>query len=163
MIHHRPSVDRPDDSCDAPSIGTLLKSLTGDTRNLLRQEIELAKAEITQKAQIVGRNALVLAIGALIAHAAVLALIGALCFGIADLINEGSRTRGTTAIWLGMLIVGMIAGLTGYLLIQKALATMKRESVPRDTINTLRENTEWLKDHMKTSESRVSHAEHTIR
>jgi hypothetical protein len=51
------------------------------------------------------------------------------------------------AIWLAPLIVGGIVILIGYVLTHKAIATLKNESLaPRQTIQSIRENTQWFKN-----------------
>ena len=143
-----------------PSIGTLIKNLTDESRTLIRQELELAKAEMSEKASKAGRNAAYLAIGGLIAHAGLLALIAAACVGSAIALDQVMDA--SIAYWLGPLIVGLVVGLIGYALVQKGISTLKNESfVPRQTMDSLRENKEWFKDHMKTSENRMHHAEMT--
>ena len=51
------------------------------------------------------------------------------------------------AVWLAPLVVGGILAAVGYSLIQKALATLKQESItPQKTTQSLQENKEWLKE-----------------
>ena len=145
-----------------PSIGTLIKELTDETRTLLRQEVELAKAEVSDKVSSAGRNSAFLAIGGLVIYAGALALIAAACIGAVVLLSNAIDPG--IAAWLGPLIVGMIAVIAGYVLVQKAISNFKRETLmPRETIETLRENTEWFKDQIKTTESRITRPNTTIR
>jgi xanthine/uracil permease len=147
--------------CGEPSIGTLLKDLSDETRTLLRQEVELAKAEISEKVSVMGRNVAYIAIGGLVALVGLLPIVAAACIGMIVLLDNFMND--SIAAWLGPLIVGVVLGLIGYALIQKALSTLKRESfVPRKTMNSLRENTEWLKDHMTNSENRMTRPSATI-
>ena len=135
-----------------PTIGSLFKDLATDSRTLIQQEIELAKTEMAEKASVYARNAAYLAIGALVLYAGLLALIAAGCIGLAvalDLSLDAS-----TAIWLGPLLVGVVVALVGYAFVQKAISTFKSETLtPRKTIDSLRENTEWLKE--QASEPRM--------
>jgi len=128
-----------------PSLGQLLKELSSETQDLLQQEIELAKAEMSEKATRVGRNVASLVIGGLIIYAGFLAIIAAASYGLMELLNE--RMSAETAIWLAPLIVGGIVVLIGYVLTHKAIATLKNESLaPRQTIQSIRENTQWFKN-----------------
>lgn len=59
------------------SIAELFSELSRKTTALLRQEVQLAKAEITQKASRVGKNVGFLVIGGVVAYTGVLALVAA--------------------------------------------------------------------------------------
>ena len=59
------------------SIGELFSELSRETTALLRQEVQLAKAEMTQKASRVGKNVGFLVIGGVVAYTGVLALVAA--------------------------------------------------------------------------------------
>lgn len=142
MIHQTPT------SPHGPSIGTLLRDLTDETRTLLQQEVDLAKTEITEKAGRIGRNIAYLAVGAFIAYAGLLTLLAAASIGSAVALQSAGLDPAISA-WLGPLIVGIVVGAIGYIFVQKAISTLKHESlVPRKTLNSLREDKEWLKDQM---------------
>jgi len=128
-----------------PTLGQLLKELSSETQNLLQQEIELAKAEMSEKAARVGRNVASLVIGGLVIYAGFLAIIAAASYGLMELLND--RISPEIAIWLAPLIVGGFVILIGYVLTHKAIATLKNESLaPRQTIQSIRENTQWFKN-----------------
>jgi len=128
-----------------PSLGQLIRELSSETHELVRQEIELAKAEMAEKTARVGRNVAYLAVGGFVAYAGFLALMAAASYGLMELLNE--RLSNETAIWLAPLIVGLVVAIVGYVLIQKAITTLKNESLaPRQTIQTIRENTQWFKN-----------------
>lgn len=127
------------------SIPELLRRLRDDTSLLVRQEIALAKTEITEKATRVGRNVGYLVVGGLVAYAA---LIFFLLFISAVLTNvlvalglEGS------AVWLSPLIVAIVVGLISYSMIKKALETLSKEPLaPEKTVESLKEDKEWVKE-----------------
>jgi len=147
---------------DDPSIGTLLKDLTDRSRTLLRQEVELAKAEMGEKVSTIGRNIGYLAIGGAVLYAGVLALIATACIGVA--VAFAQAVDGKTAAWLGPLLVGVLVCIAGYALVRRAIATLKKERiVPQKTIESLRENTEWFKDQMTASANRMTRDATTIR
>jgi len=53
-------------------------------------------------------------------------------------------------MWLSALIVGIVVVGIGYLLIQRGLDAIKRANLtPRQTIETLKEDTEWAKDQVR--------------
>jgi hypothetical protein len=49
-------------------------------------------------------------------------------------------------LWLAALLVGLVAA-AGYFLVKKGLDALKQESVaPQQTIETLKEDGQWIKD-----------------
>jgi xanthine/uracil permease len=129
------------------SIGQLLKALRDETTTLLRQEVDLAKTEMSEKASRVGSNLGSLAMGGGVAFLGALALLAAVVYGLTSILNQFMSVG--VAIWLAPLIVGLVLAGIGYSLVQKALATLRQESLtPRKTTQTLQENKEWLKARM---------------
>lgn len=125
---------------DEPSLGELFARLANDTSHLVKQEVALARTEITQKAQSMGRDAGMLGAGGAIAYAGFLTLLGALVI-ILDLFMP---------LWLAALIVGLLVVGVGYLLIQRGLSGLKRANlVPQQTIQTLKEDAQWVKEQTK--------------
>lgn len=129
------------------SIGQLLKELRDETTTLLRQEVDLAKTEMSEKASRVGTNLGSLAVGGGVAFLGALALLAAVIYGLTSLLNQFMSVG--VAIWLAPLIVGLVLAAIGYSLVQKALATLRQERLtPIKTTQTLQENKEWLKARM---------------
>ena len=121
-------------------LGDLFGDLATDMSNLVRQEITLAKVELTQKAKYVGRNGGYLVIGGAIAYAAMLAIIAALIMLLAKYVPH----------WGSALIVGAVVGGIGWLLIGKAMAALQQTDLtPRETVETLKEDATWMKQQMK--------------
>lgn len=130
------------------SFGQLFKELRDETTTLLRQEVDLAKTEITEKASRAGKNVGSLAIGGGVAFLGALALLAAVIYGLTSLLNQFMSVG--VAIWLAPLIVGAVLAAIGYGLVQKALAALRRESLtPQRTTQTLQENRAWLKARMQ--------------
>lgn len=124
----------------------LIKKLRDDTTTLVRDEISLAKTEISEKIASTSRNVGYLAVGALIAYAALLLILQ----GLSLMLREQFILRGMSeanAALLGFLIVGVVVGLSGAILIVKALNTLKTQPVtPTKTAETLREDKEWVQN-----------------
>jgi Putative Actinobacterial Holin-X, holin superfamily III len=131
-------------SDEQSSIVYLLKKLRDDTTTLVRDEISLAKTEVSEKIASTSRNVGYLAAGALVAYAALMLILLGIGFLLRDLfIVQGMREANATL--LGFLIVGAIVGGSGAILILKALNTLKRESLtPTKTAETLKEDKEWV-------------------
>jgi putative superfamily III holin-X len=127
------------------SIVQLLRELTTATRTLLKQEVDLAKTEMTEKASRVGANLGSLAVGGAVAFLGALALLAAVVYGLTSILGKFMSLG--VAVWLAPLIVGAILAGIGYSLVKKALETLKRESLaPEKTAQSLQENKEWLKE-----------------
>lgn len=118
------------------SIGELVSDLMRDMSSLVRQEVNLATTELTNKATRVGRDAVMLVAGGLVAYAGFLVLLGALVLGLALFIP----------LWLSALIVALVVLGIGYVLVQRGLSDMRQVDVtPRQTVRTVRENVEFVK------------------
>jgi putative superfamily III holin-X len=129
---------------DERSIGQLLKELTQESSTLLKQEVNLAKTEMSEKASRVGANLGEVAVGGAVALLGAIALVLAAVYGLGAILNNFLSPE--TASWLAPLIVGGILAAVGYSMIKKALETLKRESLtPEKTTQSLQENKEWLK------------------
>ena len=127
------------------SIVQLLRELTTATRTLLKQEVDLAKTEMTEKAARVGANLGALAVGGAVAFLGALALLAAVVYGLTSILSKFMSLG--VAVWLAPLIVGAVLAGIGWSLVNKALETLKHESLaPEKTTQSLQENKEWLKE-----------------
>lgn len=112
------------------SLPELLGALTQDIVTLVRQEMVLAKAEITQKASRIGRNVGMLAAAGMIGYIGVLAIVAAVILILAR----------SVPVWASALIVGTIFAVAGAIMASRAIAALKSESlVPQQTLQTLQE------------------------
>jgi hypothetical protein len=119
------------------SLGDLFSELAGETSTLVRQEVALAQVELTQKATVVGKNVGFLVVGGAVGYAALLAVLTAVIIGLSYFIPA----------WAAALLVGVAVGITAYMLISKALAALKTADLtPRQTVETLKEDAQWLKN-----------------
>ena len=120
---------------DERSLGELFAELARDTGVLVRKEVELATAEMTAKARTAGTHAGTVAAGGALTHAGLLVLLAAIVIGLTQL--------GLTA-WLSATIVALATMATGYALVSKGLANLRRATlVPVQTIETLKETATW--------------------
>jgi hypothetical protein len=124
-------------SRDGRSLGELFSELAQETSALVRQEVNLAKTEMSQKASSAGKHVGVLAAGGALAYAGLLAILA----GIIALLND------VMPLWVAALLVGIMVAVVGYLLVKRGLDALKREDfTPRETIETLKEDQEWAKE-----------------
>ena len=130
----------PDPRTDDRSLGDLLGELATETSTLIRQEIALAKTEIKQDVRDVGKSAGLMAAGGAVAYAGLIVLL----FGLGLLLGE---LFGEDWTWLGVFLVGLAAAAVGYSMLKKHLGTLKQiDPTPERTIQTLKEDKEWLKN-----------------
>jgi amino acid transporter len=126
---------------DERSLGELFGDLAKDTSALVRQEVQLAKTELTQKASAVGKDAGMIAAGGFVAYAGLLALIATLIIALGQL---------GVPWWLASLIVGVVVCAVGYILIQRGMSAIKRTNMaPQQTIQTLKEDRQWASEQMR--------------
>lgn len=124
-------------SKDDRSLGELFSDLAQETTTLVRQEITLAKVEMTQKASSVGKDVGFLAAGGAVAYAGLLVILA----GVVILLD------GIMPLWLSALLVGLVVAGVGYFLVRKGLDALKQEDLtPRETVETLKEDAQWAKD-----------------
>jgi len=122
------------------SIGELFASLARDTSSLVRQEVELARTEMTQKATTAAKQGAYIGIGGAVAYVGLIVLAFALAYLLAEFIP----------LWAAALIVALVFAGIGYFLIQKGLTTLRNTSLkPEETIETLKEDAAWVKDQVK--------------
>jgi Flp pilus assembly protein TadB len=122
---------------DDRSLGELFSELSQETTTLIRQEVNLAKTEMSQKASRVGKDVGFLAAGGAVAYAGLLAIIAGVIALLALVIP----------LWLSALLVGLVVAAIGYFLVKRGLDALKQEDLaPRETIETLKEDKEWAKD-----------------
>jgi uncharacterized membrane protein YqjE len=118
-------------------IGELVKELAGQTSTLVRQEIQLAQAEVTAKGKVAGRGAGMLA-GA--AVAGLLALIALTAVLIAALDTA-------MPLWLAALIVTVLWAAIGGVLAARGRKELQHAAppVPEQTVETVKEDIQWAK------------------
>jgi hypothetical protein len=120
---------------DERSLGELFAELARDTGVLVRKEVELATAEMTAKARTAGIHAATVAAGGALTHAGLLVLLAAIVIGLTQL--------GLTA-WLSATIVALATMATGYALVSRGLANLRRATLaPVQTMETLKETATW--------------------
>jgi len=123
---------------DERSLGDLFSDLSRETTTLVRKEVQLAKAELTQSATEAARGIGMLVAGGAVAYAGLLFLLLAIVFGLIE--------AGWDA-WLSALVVGLVVAAIGAVLVLRARESLKPANLaPRRTVETLKEDQEWAKE-----------------
>ena len=126
---------------DERTLGEMFAELSRETRTLVQQELQLAKTELGAKASQMRKGAGLIVGGGLIAYGGLLAIIAAM---VLILIAVGLPP------WAAALVGGVLVAGIGYLLIRTGLAALKPETLtPRKTMDTLKEDAQWLKAQVK--------------
>lgn len=119
------------------SLSELFGDFTKELRTMISDEVELAKSEMSKKISDTTKDAVYVGIGALLLWAGLLALVATLMI----ILSYG------LPIWLSALIVTVVVAGIGYLFLQKGLSDIRhRRLAPDQTIETLKEDREWVKN-----------------
>jgi len=121
------------------SMAQLLSGIVGDAQELVRKEIALARQEIREEIGNAKNAGIKLAIAGGVLAIGGLLLVLTLAQGLADLLNWPT--------WAGYGVVGVVLAIVGYFLLSSAQKQIKEISpVPEKTVETIKENVEWIKD-----------------
>jgi hypothetical protein len=119
----------------------MFAELSRETRTLIQQEMQLAKAELGQKVSRMARSGALVIGGGLIAYGGLLGIIAGV---ILVLINLGMIP------WVAALVGGVVVAVIGYILIRAGLSGLRQQDLtPRQTLETLKEDAQWLKSQTK--------------
>lgn len=133
------------DDRDARSIPELLKTLRDESSTLIRQELALAKAELSEKASKAGKDVASIGIGAGVALVGAFALVSAVALALAAVFNLALDLSWPNSLWLGWGIVGVTMTVIGIVMLKSGLSDLKRQSpVPEKTVESLKEDSKWL-------------------
>jgi MFS family permease len=126
-------------------IGELLKQLSEETTRLVHQELELAKAELTQKGKQAGAGAGLFGAAGVIGLLAAAALTT--CFILA--------LDAVMPAWLAALLVAVVYGVIALVVVKQGQAKLKAAGplVPEQTIETVKEDVAWAKTQMRSEKT----------
>ncbi|MBT2439449.1 phage holin family protein [Streptomyces sp. ISL-36] len=119
-----------------PSIGDLIEEIGSDLSQLVRDEIELAKAEIKQESTKAGKAVGMLGGAGYAAHLVLLLGSLAAIFGLAHVLDLAWAALIVTAFWG---VVGAVLYTTG----RKRLRAVNLK--PEQTMETLKEDARWAR------------------
>jgi Putative Actinobacterial Holin-X, holin superfamily III len=124
-------------------ISELVKDLATETSTLVRQEIDLAKAEMTDRGKRAGKGVGMLAAGAGVA----LLAFGALTAGLIAALDLAMPT------WLAALIVTVVYGAIAAVLVQIGRKQVQEAAppVPEETIESVKEDVQWAKTRTRSA------------
>jgi uncharacterized membrane protein YqjE len=125
------------------SLPELLQRLSAETTQLVHQELDLAKAELTQKGRQAGAGAGLFGTAAAVG----LAALGALTACIILALNV------VLPAWLAALIVAAVYGVIAAVLAVQGRGRVKQATplAPKQTIETVKEDVEWAKTQTRSA------------
>ena len=133
-----PLMAAADDATDPRerSLGELVGTLSNQTSTLVRQEIELAKAELGEKGKVAGKGAGLIAAGGVFG----LLALGALTAGLIALLDKAMAT------WVAALIMMALWAIVALVLVKAGQSALKRATPPvPQTVETVKEDIQWAK------------------
>ena len=135
----RPVTARENDQ----SVGQLLRELSEETSTLVRQEVQLAKAELSEKAKQAGKGAGLLA-GAAVMGVALLGAFTAFLIAVIAL---------ALPVWLAALVVTMVYAVVVAVLALAGRSALRKATPvkPEQTIDTVKEDVQWAKTQAKSA------------
>jgi hypothetical protein len=131
------------------SIGELFGQLSQDMTLLVRQEIQLARSEISEKLSRFTSNLVSVVAGGFVAYIGGLALVAALILALHDLAN--------ISLAVSSLIVGAVLAIAGYLMLKRGLSELKRVDIaPRRTVENIKEDVQAIKEDVQWAKEQRS-------
>jgi uncharacterized membrane protein YqjE len=132
------SANSPEGDLHGRRTGELLQRLARETSVLVRQELDLAKAEMTEKGKRAGRGAGMFGAAGVVGLLALGALTACLIALLATALDH---------VWLAALVITVVYGA-----VAGVLALMGRREVqestpplPEQTIDTVKEDVQWAR------------------
>jgi uncharacterized membrane protein YqjE len=126
----------------SPPLGALLRELAEGSSSLVKQEVSLARLELSELLQGITTGV------SLIVGGSVMLLLGSLTF-LTGLILLGGDQWLRDRYWLAALIVFALTGGLALWFMSRGKALLSpRQLAPDQTVTTLKEDKEWLKQRM---------------
>jgi uncharacterized membrane protein YqjE len=125
-------------------IGQLVKRLAAETNTLVHQEIELAKAELTEKGKTAANGA------AMFGGAGV---VGLLALGALTACFIAALATAVDHVWLAALIVAVVYGAIAAVLALRGRDRVRAATppAPEQTIESVKEDFEWAKTRTRSA------------
>jgi putative superfamily III holin-X len=130
-------------------MGELFGQLSQDMTMLVRQEVQLARAEMSEKLSRLTANLVSVLAGGFVAYVGALALVAALILALNDLANISP--------WVSALIVGAVLAIAGYTMLRRGLGELRRvDLAPRRTVENIKDDVQAIKDDVQWAKEQRS-------
>ena len=135
----------PDAPRQTRSFAALFRDLAVASAELLRGELRIARIEAGEVGTRVARGTAQVALGA------VLVLLGALALATGVVLLAGDQWLPNDRYWLAALVILLVTGAVTAWLVRRGMAQLQPSRLaPEQTIETLKEDKEWLKRQLKS-------------
>ncbi len=125
---------------DQETLSELLRDFMQELRIIVMDEVNLAKTEISRKISDSFKEVTYLGIGVFLMYAGLLVLVATLLIILTYIFP----------LWLAALVTAVVTAGIGYFFIQKGFSDLKHTGLSlKQTIETLKEDREWLKHRIK--------------
>ena len=115
------------------SLGALFSELTNETVDLVRQEVALARAEVSEKISTAQKGLISMAVGAAVLMAGLFIILLAVVNLVAALLPP------EMAPWLAPLLVGAAVAIIGYMMLKGGGSKLHSDNLmPHRTIDSLK-------------------------
>ena len=121
------------------TVGQLFSALASDTGVLVRQEVQLAATEMTEKAKAAARSAGLIVAGGALLQVACIAVVLAVMAGLYPAVPPWA-----SAAAFGLVFVGV-----GAILVRSGLSTLEHLGTTSETVTTLRDDAAWVKEQLR--------------
>lgn len=122
------------------SVTDVLQDILRNLQEMIRSEVRLAKAEIGEGARQTASSGVRLAVGAIVALSAWLFFLWTAVYVLAERMS----------MWASTLLVAIALACAAGVLIAMGVRRFRRiQPLPERTIETMRENLEWIKQSAK--------------
>ena len=141
---------------DGRSVVDLLRELSTDTGTLIRQEMDLVKAEMREKFAVYQKGMVSIGIGAALLLAALMTGLWAVNSGLTALLAQFMDLE--IAVWLSPLMLTIALAAFGWSMVKGGTARMSSEGlVPDRTTTSLREDKRWAQAKMHEIKEELTH------
>jgi hypothetical protein len=131
------------------SIAELFGQLSQDMTLLVRQEVQLARAEMSEKLSRLTANMVSVIAGGFVAYVGALALVAALILALNDLAGISP--------WVSALIVGAVLAIAGYAMLRRGLGELKRvDLAPRRTVENIKDDVQAIRNDVQWAKEQRS-------
>lgn len=142
---------RPEDvsqRSEIEQLPTLFSKLGDDVMQLFNSQLALFKVEVKEEANTVVRNAVVIAVGAIIGAIGFALLNVAAAFAVSTLFTQANLSQAASYA-LGFVVTGVFYLIVGGIILAVIKSRMaKQQLVPKRTVDELRKDKEWLKNEL---------------
>jgi hypothetical protein len=117
----------------------LFGEFSQDMTLLVRQEIRLARTELSEKASAITKRLTTVVIGGFVAYLGALTLLAGLVLLLTQVVGIPA--------WVSALVLGVVLAGGGYLTLRGGLRELKNiDPAPRRTVGSIKDDVRWAKE-----------------